>query len=149
MTRDQIARVQTSWALVVPVAETVASQFYERLFTLDPTLRSLFASTDSIAQGRKLMQTLAVVVAGLHRLSELAPAIEALGRRHASYGVTTAHYATVRSALLWTLARALGDDFDDPTRAAWTTAYDRLANTMIGAATRGGCSVIATPSHGR
>jgi hemoglobin-like flavoprotein len=130
MTRDQIARVRSSWALVVPLAEVVAGRFYERLFTLDPSLRPLFSHTDSAAQPRKFVQTLAVVVAGLDDLAPLRPAIEALGQRHAAYGVTDSHYDTVRQALLWTLECALGPDFDAPTREAWDTAYRLLATVM-------------------
>ena len=134
MTPDQILRLRASWALVVPVAEAVAARFYERLFTLDPALRPLFAHADPAAQRRKLVQTFAVVVAGLEDLGRLLPAVEALGRRHATYGVTAAHYETVREAFLWTLAQGLGDGFDGATRAAWATAYDLLAAAMQRAA---------------
>lgn len=137
MTRDQIARVRSSWALVVPLAEVVAARFYEQLFTLDPSLRPLFAHTDSAAQRRKFVQTLAIVVAGLDDLPRLLPAIEALGQRHAGYGVTDAHYGTVRAALLWTLERGLGPDFDERTREAWDAAYHLLATVMQRAAARG------------
>ncbi len=75
--------------------------FYGRLFALDPTLRQLFASTDMKAQGKMLMQMLAVAVKGLDNLDQLVPAVERLGRRHVRYGVKDAHYDTVGAALLW------------------------------------------------
>lgn len=134
MTQDQIDRVRASWRLVVPVAETVAAQFYERLFALDPALRPLFAHVDPVTQQRKLLQTLAIVVAGVDDFSQLLPAVEALGRRHVGYGVVEAQYATVRQALLWTLERGLGDVFDGDTRCAWAAAYDVLATAMLDAA---------------
>jgi hemoglobin-like flavoprotein len=137
MTPDQIARVRATWALVVPIAETAAAWFYDRLFTLDPSLRPLFAHGDLVAQRRKLMQTFAVVAAKLDDLPQLLPAVEALGRRHAGYGVRDEHYATVRDALLWTLAQGLGDAFDDEARAAWAAAYALLAETMRRAAADG------------
>jgi len=131
MTRDQIARVQATWALIVPVADTVAAQLYERLFALDPSTRVLFAAADPPTLSRKLVQTLAVIVAALDQLVELTPAIDALGRRHVGYGVSAAHYETVGEALLWTLQRALGDNFDDATREAWATAYDEMTTIMM------------------
>jgi nitric oxide dioxygenase len=77
------------------------------------------------------MQTLTVVVKSLDRLDQLVPAVQALGRRHAGYGVREAHYATVGAALLWTLEQGLGEAFTPAVREAWTTAYGTLASVMI------------------
>ena len=135
MTPEQIALVQTSFERVAPNAEAVAALFYDRLFVLDPAARRLFKG-DMREQGRKLMAMLTVVVRGLTRLDQLVPAVEALGRRHATYGVQDSQYATVGSALLWTLEQGLGPDFTPETREAWATAYGVLATTMQEAAAR-------------
>src|SRR5215218_10236189 len=82
MTPESKALVQTSWNLVVPIADTAAELFYGRLFELEPSLRPMFRG-DMKEQGKKLMQMITVVVRGLDRLDDLVPAIEALGRRHA------------------------------------------------------------------
>jgi hemoglobin-like flavoprotein len=129
MTTDQMRLVQESFAHVVPIAETAAALFYERLFELDPQLRHLFRG-DMREQGRKLMHMLAVAVRGLGELDALVPAVQALGRRHAGYGVTAAHYATVADALFWTLEQALGSAFTSDVRDAWVEVYSLLANTM-------------------
>ena len=133
MTPQQVALVKQSFALVAPIAETAAELFYGRLFELDPSLRPMFRG-DMKEQGRKLMQMLAVVVANLERLETLLPAVEALGRRHAGYGVKDEHYATVATALLWTLEQGLGEGFTPAVREAWTTAYLTLAGVMQQAA---------------
>ena len=80
------------------------------------------------------MQTIAVVVAGLDKLDTLVPAVQALGRRHAAYGVRDGHYATVAAALLWTLEQGLGAAFTPAVRQAWATAYGLLASVMQAAA---------------
>jgi hypothetical protein len=54
---------------------------------MDPAVRRLFRKTDMAAQRKNLMQTLTVVVKGIDRLDALVPAVQALGRRHAGYGV--------------------------------------------------------------
>ena len=108
MTRNEKNLVLRSFAQVMPIAETTAELFYGRLFELDPTLRPMFRG-DMREQGRKLMQMLAVAVHGLDRLHEILPAVRAMGRRHAVYGVTDEHYDTVASALLWTLEQGLGE----------------------------------------
>jgi len=114
-------------------ADTAAGLFYGRLFELDPAVERLFRRTDMAAQRKVLMQTLAVVVKSLDRLDQIVPAVQALGRRHAGYGVREAHYATVGAALLWTLEQGLGSGFTPAVREAWATAYGILASEMIDA----------------
>ena len=129
MTPHQKMLVQTSFAQVAPIDETAAALFYNRLFELDPALRPMFRG-DIEEQGRKLMQMLAVAVRGLDDLGALVPAVHALGRRHAGYGVRDEHYETVAAALLWTLEAGLGEAFTPEVREAWGTVYWVLAETM-------------------
>jgi hemoglobin-like flavoprotein len=125
--------VKRSFALVVPIADQAGMLFYTRLFEIDPTLRALFKG-DIETQSKKLMQMIAVAVNGLDQLDTIVLAVEALGVRHAGYGVTDTHYDTVASALLWTLEQGLGDAFTPHVREAWTEAYLLLAGTMKAAA---------------
>ena len=134
MTPNQQQLIRDTWAQVTPIADEAARLFYERLFELDPALRRLFARTDMPAQRRNLVQTLTVVVKSIDKLETLVPAVEALGRRHAGYGVRPRHYATVGQALLDTLALGLGDSFTPDARDAWAEAYGLLADVMISAA---------------
>ena len=129
----QIELVQSSFARVEPIADTAAALFYTRLFELDPSLRLMFKG-NMVEQGHKLMTTLKVVVNGLTRLEALVPAVQALGRRHAGYGVADEHYDTVAEALLWTLHQGLGEYFTPDIAAAWSSAYGILADVMKAAA---------------
>src|SRR5688572_13403050 len=104
LTSAQRTLVQTSFATIAPIADDAAALFYHRLFDLDPSLRQMFRG-DMAGQRKKLMQMLTAAVKGLDRLEQLVPAVQELGRRHAAYGVTDAHYGTVGSALLWTLEK--------------------------------------------
>jgi hemoglobin-like flavoprotein len=130
MHASDIVLVQQSWEQVVPIADTAAQLFYQRLFELDPSLRGMFSQTDMAEQRKKLMQMITVAVRGLSRLDELVPAVEALGMRHAGYGVTESHYATVADALLWTLGQGLGAAFTPQVKSAWTETYVTLASVM-------------------
>ena len=134
MTPTEVGLIKASWAAVEPIADTAAGLFYGRLFELDPALQRLFRRTDMAAQRKVLMQTLTVVVKSIDRLDQIVPAVQALGRRHAGYGVRAEHYDTVGSALLWTLEQGLGDGFTPEVQAAWTQAYGTLASVMIEAA---------------
>lgn len=133
MTPKQVALVQVSWERVQPVAEQAAELFYSQLFSLDPSLQALFKG-DMKAQGRKLMSMIGFAVNGLTRLDAIVPGVQALGRRHAGYGVKDSHYDTVGAALLWTLRQGLGQAFTGEVQAAWTAAYNVLASAMKEAA---------------
>lgn len=87
-------------------------------------------------QGKKLMQTIDVAVAGLDHLDRILPAVEDLGRRHVGYGVKEEHYDTVGAALPWTLDRGVGEDFTPEVEEAWARTYGMLAGVMKEAAAR-------------
>ena len=133
MTPKQIALVQDSFKSVAPISDTAAQLFYNRLFELDPDLKSLF-NGDMREQGRKLMMMIGTAVAGLNDLPRLLPAVHALGRRHAGYGVKAEDFDTVAQALLWTLAQGLGASFTAEVREAWAETYRTLAVVMKEAA---------------
>jgi nitric oxide dioxygenase len=133
MTEEQQELVRSSFAQIAPSAEAVAAMFYARLFELDPKLRTLFKG-DMTAQGRKLMAMIGTAVANLHQLDTVVPAVQALGVRHAGYGVTDADYDTVAAALLWTLQQGLADAYTPAMQEAWTQCYVTLAGVMKQAA---------------
>jgi hemoglobin-like flavoprotein len=133
MNTEAVALIQSSWAKVIPIQAQAAELFYGRLFELDPSLKALFR-IDLVEQGDKLTSMITVVVNGLSRLETLVPAVQALGKRHLTYGVKDAHYETVGDALLWTLERGLGDGFTPDVKTAWASAYGLLASTMKTAA---------------
>ena len=133
LTTEQIVLVQTSWAKVVPIADIAADLFYGKLFELDPELRPLFPN-EMADQKKKLMKMISLAVDGLTNLEELVPTVENLGRRHSKiFKVTPPMYATVGAALLDTLAKGLGDSWDEVHKEAWTLVYGVLSSTMIGA----------------
>lgn len=135
MKNEAKALVRQSFEVVLTIEEAAAALFYGRLFELDPSLKPMFKGNMK-EQGKKLMSTLKVCVAGLDRLDQLLPAVQALGRRHVDYGVTDAHYDTVAAALLWTFEKGLGDLWTPECKAAWIEVYMLLAGVMKEAAAR-------------
>ena len=129
MTPQQVELVQTSFQKVVPMAAAAADLFYDRLFEIAPETRALFPP-DLTEQKKKLVSMLATAVGNLHQLETILPAVKELGQRHKGYGVTTAHYAPVGAALLWTLEKGLGPAFTPEVKAAWTETYTALAGVM-------------------
>ena len=135
LTARQMDLVQQSFRLIETIIDDAAGLFYDRLFEIDPSLQRMFHRSRR-DQARLLAQTLTVVVKGIDRPTQLRGAVEALGRRHAGYGVRDEHYATVGKALLWTLEAGLKDAFTPEVRDAWVAAYSWLAYTMQRAANR-------------
>lgn len=133
LSRDTITLVRDSWTRVVPGRPRVAERFYANLFSLDPALESLF-QCDLEIQGQRLLRMIDVAIGQLDDPDGLIPLLQNLGCRHVAYGVENAHYETVGSALMLTLAQSLGEDFTDPLREAWTRVYALIAGIMKEAA---------------
>jgi hemoglobin-like flavoprotein len=130
MTPSQIQLVQSALPFIAAEKEQVARLFYSRLFQLDPALRALF-NGDMIVQGDKMVTLLGTLIAALNRPDQIVPVLQALGQRHAGYGVQDSHYATVGSALLWTLEHCLTTNFTAEMRDAWIALFFVVSRTMI------------------
>jgi nitric oxide dioxygenase len=130
MTPEQIRLVQQSFGQVVPIADKAAALFYDRLFEIAPAVKPLFHG-DMADQRRKLVAALAAVVSGLSNLPSILPVASALAKRHVGYGARPEHYTAVGEALLWTLARGLGTQWNHQVADAWTAAYATLSGYMI------------------
>lgn len=143
MNTEQIGLVQGSFTQVTPIADQAADLFYARLFQLDPTLRGMFKG-DMAEQKHKLIAMLTFTVNNLTQPEELLPVIQELGRRHTGYGVENRHYETLGAALLWTLEKALGEEFTPEVKATWAAVYTLLATTMQQAAAEDPSSATAS-----
>ena len=85
-------------------------------------------------QRQKLMAMIGTAVANLGNWANIAPAVAALGERHAAYGVRTEDYDTVGKALIATLQKGLGDAFTPEVKEAWLACYAAVAAEMVNGA---------------
>ena len=133
MTTSQINLVKKSWKVFRAIdPSVVADAFYSKLFLDHPELRRMFP-TNMSDQYKKLIDTLSVMVARLERTDELDQDISALAKRHVGYGVLPKHYAMVGTALLWTLEKGLGNDWNLQTEQAWAACYQLISDRVIAA----------------
>jgi nitric oxide dioxygenase len=132
ITPEQVARVQSTFQAVLPLADTAGVLLYERIFALAPATRALFAE-DIRPQASRLMAAVKTAVEGLDDLDAVAPFLVKLGARHVRYGVRPEHFDVGGEALLWTLAQGLGEAFTAEVREAWTAAW----TVIVGALTEG------------
>jgi methyl-accepting chemotaxis protein len=129
MTPKQVEIVQSSWQELCSNRAMVPAAFYSQLFTLDPSLRSFFHE-DLTGQYLKFQSMMETAIGSLGDLDALLPAVRGLGRRHALYGVTTAHYEVVGDALIRTLRAGLAANYSASVEEAWLTVFNTLATTM-------------------
>jgi len=141
MTPAQLRIVQRTFAIIEKTAEQFSAQFYERLFQLDPEIRSLFRN-DIKAQHSKFMKVIAEViqlhlralmslpVTASERGQALIPGAYWSGKLHYAYGVKAEHFTTMKEALFWTMEKTLGPEFTPEAHDAWNTAYDIISRAM-------------------
>lgn len=129
MTPKQIDLVEASWTKILPTEDKIATFFYDKLFTLDPGLKPLFAG-DINEQGHKLVSMIGVAVSSLGGVDTIVPDLQALIRRHVDYDFKDSDYDTVGIALIWALEQGLGDAFTADVRTAWIKTYALLADAM-------------------
>jgi hemoglobin-like flavoprotein len=131
MTSEQILLVKKTWRVFRGInPATVGDLFYSKLFTDNPALRKMFPK-DMQQQYQKLIDMLNAVVMRIEKLDDLNEDIAAMAQRHVQYGVRPAHYKLIGIALLWTLQKGLGSDWNEEVKNAWATCYKILADTMI------------------
>ena len=97
--------VQESWALVAQDLDTHGIKFFLRIFEIAPPALQLFSFKDDAdlasspamkKHAASVMNTVGAAVAGLSDVASLIPVLQALGKRHANYGVESAHFAAVQ-----------------------------------------------------
>jgi len=129
MTPRQIQLVRDTFPSLIEMPGAAAQLFYGRLFQQNPGLRPMFRG-DIRVQGVKLMDMLQSMVENLESFDSRIPALQALGQRHAGYGVKPEHYAMVLDSFLWMMAKALDREFTPEVRAAWTELMTKVAGAM-------------------
>jgi hemoglobin-like flavoprotein len=133
--RKKVGLLRRTFAKIEAQAGIAGLVFYQRLFTLDPSLRPLFQTSIEL-QTRKLMDSLRYAVAMLENPEVLVPVLEAMGRRHLAYGVRDQDYEILIQALLESFEQILGSQHAQETHEAWREALYFVAEAMKQGAAR-------------
>jgi hemoglobin-like flavoprotein len=147
MNSDQVILIRESWSSVAANADALSTRFYTHLFEIDDGAARLFAGADMKAQRTKLVHALTLVVASVDDPDRLLPALAALGKRHAGYGIEERHFDSVGDAFLWALNDVMGDAFTPELRDVWARAYALIASIMRRALGRHQESASGEPSN--
>ena len=133
LTKKEIALIKKSWTSIRKIDPSITGDvFYSKLFYDNPELRRLFPQNME-GQYMKLIDMLSTIVARLEKLGDLKIEIVDMAKRHVEYGVQPEHYSMVGRALIWTLQKAQGNEWNDELQAAWVNCYAILSGTMISA----------------
>jgi adenylate cyclase len=127
---DAVMTIQSTFALVARERKRFAERFYANLFAMAPEIEAQFAGTPPELQDQMFVEMLFLVARSPSRLSELAPALTALGARHVAYGTREAQLPIARGALIATLRELLDDAMTAEVEAAWAETYDAMAASM-------------------
>jgi len=132
MTTHQINLIKSSWEIAAGDQEAVGGLFYGRLFNIAPDIEPMFRHATIEEQSVKLTSTLSYIIGKLDKLDDITMEVVKLAK-HVNYGVKEEHYNAVGLALIWTLRRALADNWNDELQDAWLLCYCTLSSAMIGA----------------
>lgn len=130
MTPEQIVLVDETLSAIRPDMARVAAGFYERLFSSDPSLRTLFTS-DPEHQRRTFARELDAIMSSIRDHDRFIAEATALGARHRGYGVRDVHYGRAEAPLLGALAAALGSRWTADVEDAWRQAYHLTVEAMM------------------
>jgi hemoglobin-like flavoprotein len=126
----QRERIKASLPLIRARGLEIVEQFYKRLFEKLPEAPSLFAIGVN-KQRIKFYIMLREIVMQVDNWPFINESVKSLGRRHQSYGVQEHHYEAVGIALIEVLSEALGKQFTEEDREAWTALYREISACML------------------
>jgi hemoglobin-like flavoprotein len=122
--------VRATWSALAADPDRLIGPFYERLFTLDPSLRLLTLGGDPMAYGRTFIHTISVAVANLERREGIVAHLHGEERHTAEYAAL-GDGGVVGAALVWAVERALGPSaWTMPVRGAWHRCAALLARSQ-------------------
>lgn len=116
-----------------PACDELIRRFYTRWFALDVSLRDKFPP-DMGGQRAAFAHALHWVYGELvaQHATEPVEFLAQLGRDHRKYGVTEAHYETLRQALHATLRSELADEWSDTVEEAARQSLNLITGVMSG-----------------
>jgi hemoglobin-like flavoprotein len=124
-----VETLEESYDILAPKIPEIVQRMYTRMFEIAPRMVQIFEGRDPTKQ----IRTVRMLRDSFDDLSALTPELEALGERHATWGVQENDYALMGAMLLEAMA-ALNDPY---WRSEYTTAWAELFQIVEGIMLRG------------
>jgi hemoglobin-like flavoprotein len=122
--------LEESFDLVIGRGDDLVSAFYRRVLA-NPNLAPLFGGVAMDLQKLKFLSTLLALRNAWRRLTDLEPELEALGARHAAYGVEADQYPILCAALLEAMEEIAGSAWKPEYGESWRAAYAVVQESML------------------
>jgi hemoglobin-like flavoprotein/Ran GTPase-activating protein (RanGAP) involved in mRNA processing and transport len=133
LSRKTVDLMESSFAVIAARGTDFAARFYRELFARHPAVQPLFARVSMRQQQQHLLAALTMVIDHLRTPDVIAPAVEALGRRHVGYRVQASHYVAVTHVALDVIRETLGDQWTPEVDEAWHRGLDAVSAVMLAA----------------
>ena len=142
LTKEDANNIVNSWESLAGKELQTMNSFYNALFKMAPEIRFYFP--EEMGQlSKKLQMTLDIVIDNIHNVEALIPELHRLGRFHKNkIGVESGDYPYVIKALVFTIKKAMGDDYRDEIGASWKKMLVFISRHMIAAPPRSENSVV-------
>ncbi|KAG8155014.1 globin domain-containing protein [Burkholderia catarinensis] len=116
----------------------ITQRFYRTMFDEYPSLTNLFNMGNQAngSQQQSLASAVFAYAANYNNAEALAPVLGRIAHKHASVGLTSAHYPIVGRHLLKAISDTLGDAATPELMMAWDEAYWLIAGELIAAESR-------------
>ena len=122
--------IRTAFVAIAPVLPQIVDRFYALLFERYPVLRDMFGRSAPL-QRRMFGEAIAALADHADDPDWLHGHLDALGRRHAEYGVTNEMYDWARMAFMDAMSDALLPRRLPPdVRATWDRTFGSIAESM-------------------
>jgi nitric oxide dioxygenase len=136
LTPEQICLIKATVPLLETGGEALTTHFYGIMLSEYPQVRPLFnqAHQASGAQSRALANAVLMYAKHIDRLAALGPLVGQIVNKHVALQILPEHYPIVGTCLLRAIREVLGAEIaTEQVLAAWTAAYQQLADILIGA----------------
>ena len=136
LTAQDRAIVKSTVPLLESGGEALITHFYRMMLSEHPEVRSLFnqANQASGDQPRALANGVLMYARHIDQLDQLGDLVAKIINKHVALQILPEHYPIVGSCLLRAIEEVLGSDIATPeVLGAWGTAYNQLADILIGA----------------
>lgn len=134
MNQNQKALIKATIPILQSSGAVLTDYFYKRMFEHNPELKSVF-NMGNQSNGKQKQALAGAVLAYAEHIENPAVLINVLkgiGNKHVSLNIQAQDYNTVGTHLIASIEEVLGKVATPELLEAWTTAYNELAEIMIG-----------------
>lgn len=133
LTNQEIKLIKDSVPFLRAHGKTLASTFYQTMFTNNPEVKKFFNMENqrSGKQPEALSQSILAAANNIDNLDAIRPAIQKIGEVHCRVGIKPEHYPIVGKNLLLALKSMLGEEADAAFMSAWEKAYAAISEVFI------------------